>query len=594
MRAFGNPDSHKALSPRLMGMRGAIASEHYLSAQAGMDALKEGGNAFDAACAATLVESVVNPHMFSLGGECPMLLSPAGEDAIVSLNGNTRAPRAASLEAFAARGVTAIPPRGVLAAGPPAVFSALCDMQQAYGSMHCSRVLAPALDLASRGFPVHEGLVSMPGFGLRDNRQRFLNEWKNSAAVYLHQDGSLPQPGETLRNPGLADLLQALASAAEAASDPAASWALAREHFYEAAPAGAIAAFSRAHDGLLDEEDMRSLSTPFETPLHIEFHGGRIAKCGPWCQGPVFLQLLRLLQGYDLAALGHNSSEYLHLWVEAAKLAYADREQHYGDPAAGGATDELMQALISEGYAELRRGLLDPARASGEHRPGDPLGMRPLLAPERVFMPREWGPGTVHVAVADAMGNLAALTPSGGWISGNDLVPELGFPLTSRLQSFVLTPGHPNALAPGKRPRTTLSPSMAVLPPVAGRPACRMAFGTMGGDQQDQWTSQFLLNVLVFGMPPVEAIHAAKVTCDHFPATFHPQAAHPRQLRLESRIGEDVVQRLRELGHDCKLEGPWSMGYICAAARYDTGMLEAAADPRGSASEVFPATALAW
>jgi len=253
-----------------------------------------------------------------------------------------------------------------------------------------------------------------------------------------------------------------------------------------------------------------------------------------------------------------------------------------------------MDALISSEYAELRRTLLDPDTASLEHRPGDPLAMQARLAFEKIFYPREWGPGTVHVAVADAMGNLAALTPSGGWISGNEVVPELGFPLTTRLQSFVLTPGHPNALAPGKRPRSTLSPGMALLPPTGGRKACRMAFGTMGGDQQDQWTSQFLLNVLVFGMTPVEAIDAAKVTCDHFPATFHPQAAHPNKLRLEARVDEKVVAELRRKGHLCELQGPWSMGYICAALRFDDGMLEAAADPRGSASDVFPALALAW
>lgn len=591
MRAFGNPDSHRPLQPRLLGTHGAIASEHYLSAQAGMDVLKAGGNAFDAAAAATFVEAVVNPHMFTLGGECPMLLYPVAEKQVLAVNGNTQAPRAATLEAYSERDVEAIPARGILASGPPALLSALCAMLQCHGSMHFQDILAPAQNMAANGFPAHDGLISMPGFGIRDNQDRFAKEWPQSGKIYFDSHNAPPAPGDLIRNPPLADLLEELMAAAGQSPHPRKSCALAREHFYKRGPAQAMAAFSQRHDGLLQLDDIMSLETPLEAPLEIGFRGARIAKCGPWSQGPVFLQLLRLLEGDDLTAMGHNSAAYLHHWVEAAKLAFADREQYYGDPAR---TAPPMAGLLTSEYAALRRTLLDPHRASKEHRPGDPTRMRALLPAGEVFQPRNWGPGTVHVAVADAMGNLAALTPSGGWISGNEIVPELGFPLTTRLQSFVLTPGHPNAVAPCKRPRTTLSPSLASLPPVGSRPACRMAFGTMGGDQQDQWTSQFFLNVLLFGMTPVEAIAAAKVTCDHFPATFHPQAAHPNRLRLESRVPQEIVQELEKLGHHCVVEGPWSMGYVCAALRYADGLLEAAADPRGSASDVFPATALAW
>ncbi len=597
MRAFGNHASDRPQQGRMFGRTGAIATQHYLSAQAGMDILKAGGNAFDAAAAATLVEALVNQHMFSLGGECPMLLSLAGQSEVVALNGNTTAPRAATPEAFAQRGLEEIPPSGVLAAGPPTVFAALCAMLERYGSLHFSEIAAPALMLAADGFPAHEGLLSMPRFGIRDNHSLFRDTWLHSGDLFLTDTGDVPHPGALLRNPAMANLFMELVAAAGRVTAPARSAARAREHFYKRGPAQAMAAFVQQRRGLLHLDDIMSVDTPFEQPWEMEFLGARVSKCGPWCQGPVFLQLLRLLEGYDLAGMGHNSAAYLHHWVEAAKLAYADREQYYGDPER---TQVDKDALLSRDYAALRRTLLDPERASMEHRPGDPAQMRALLPQDGIFMPRAWGPGTVHVAVADAHGNLAALTPSGGWCSGNEIVPELGFALGTRLQSFSLTPGHPNVVAPGKRPRTTLSPGMASLPvfesqdKTAHRPACRVAFGTMGGDQQDQWTSQFLLNMLVFGMAPHEAVAAPKVTSDHFPGTFHPHTAYPGRLRLESRIPPDVVQALAAMGHGCVVEGPWSAGYICAAIRYADGGLESAADPRGNSCQVFPATALAW
>lgn len=587
MRSFGSDSGReRPFGGRVLGFRGAVASEHTLSAQAGMDILKQGGNAFDAAAAAVFVEQLVNPHMVTLGGECPMLLYVAAENRVISVNGNTEAPARATREAYLERGLTEIPSQGVLAAGPPAAFAALVDTLLAYGSMPLEAVLEPAIGLAEDGFPAHDGLISMRGFGLDDNRRKFNEEWTGSAGIYLHADGSTPEPGERLRNRPLAALLKMLADEARRASGRREGLLAARKAFYEGEAAAAIDAFVREREGLLTRDDMASFQTFFEPPVSCSFLDSTVFKCGPWSQGPVFLQLLRLLEGFDLRAMGHNSPAALHVWIEAAKLAYADREQYYADPRHVAVP---MQELLSPSYAEVRRTLIDLRRADGGHRPGDPLAPHPLLPAERVFRFQRWGYGTVHVDVVDALGNMVAATPSGGWISGNETIPALGFPLTTRPQTFFLEPSHPNVVAPGKRPRTTLSPSMAFR---KGRPW--MVFGTMGGDQQDQWTSQFFLNRVVFGMGLQEAIEAPKITCDHIPGTFAPHDAYPRRVRLEGRIPESVREELRRRGHLVETDGEWTAGFICAIARGEDGLLEAGADPRGAKACVFPACALAW
>ncbi len=586
MRTYGSGTSGRADFQCMQGFFGAAATEHYLSAQAAMEMLAAGGNAFDAAASATLVESLVNPHMFTIGGECPMLLYVAREEAVVSVNGNTQAPRKATLEAYRRRGLELIPPHGVLAAGVPAVVAALLDMLARYGSLPLSEVLRPAKDLAFRGFPVHTGMVSMPKFGIQTQADRFRKEWTASAALYLVEGARVPEPGTSLTNDAYGRLLDALSDTADrAGEDRVRGIQAARDFFYAGDIAGEIEHFVKGRDGYLDREDLQTFPTFFEQPVSVTFRNTRVFKCGPWSQGPVFLQILRLLEGFDLEALGHNSPEYLHLWTEAAKLAFADREQYYADPRFA---DVPMEDLLSEAYATCRRELIDPEHASLEHRPGDPRGKKARLPEEEVFMWKGWGYGTVHVAVADRFGNLAALTPSGGWISGNEVIPALGFPLGTRLQTFYLDPRHPNALQPGKRPRTTLSPSLAFRD---GTPW--MAFGTMGGDQQDQWTSQFFLNRVVFGMGLQEAIEAPKICSDHFPGTFHPHETHPGLLRVEERISEKTRSALASRGHRVVVEPGWIHGFICAVGRERHGLLEAGADPRGHRAGVFPSCALA-
>lgn len=588
MRTFGGGNAEMPFGGSIVGFRGAIASEHYLSAQAGMDVLKQGGNAFDAAAAATLVEGVVNPHMFTIGGECPMLLYAAQEDRVVAINGNTEAPAGATLDVYQQRGFQLIPPEGVFAAGVPSAFGALITMLLRYGTLPFETIAEPAYWIARDGFPVHAGLAHMPGFSIQANREKFLDLWSSSAKLYLDSHQSVPLPGQKLRNQAMAGLLEALTSAAGNRRKNARQTGLkaALEMFYKGDVAAEIEAFVAAQGGLLHRSDLARFQTFVEEPAVIDFHDTTVFKCGPWSQGPVFLQLLKLLEGFDLAGMGHNSADYLHVWIEAAKLAYADREQFYADPRF---FDVPLRELLSADYGHARRSLIDHRHANGQHRPGDPRRSMPLLPEDEVFSWSNWGYGTVHVAVIDKWGNMAALTPSGGWISGNEVIPSLGFPLTTRLQTFYLDARHPNVIAPGKRPRTTLSPSLAFR---RGKPW--MVFGTMGGDQQDQWTSQFFLNRVLFNMSVQEAIETPKVTFDHSPAIFYPHDAFPKQVRLEARIPGPVVDQLNSRGHLVQREADWAAGFICAVARDTDGMLEAGADPRGNKATVFPACALAW
>lgn len=332
--------------------------------------------------------------------------------------------------------------------------------------------------------------------------------------------------------------------------------------------------------------DFDSFEIPVESSVHVRFAGAEIHKCGPWNQGPALLQSLTVLKNFDLRSLGHNSAGYIHLVLEAMKLAFADREQFYGDPAL---VRVPMETLLSDGYGALRAKLID-GRARGEIRPGDPLGNAALLPAGERLGGAAWGAGTVHVDAMDCDGFTAAFTPSGGWIRSSEVIPSLGFPLSMRLSNCYLAPAsHPNIVAPFKRPRTTISPSL-----VKKDAKAWLAFGSMGGDQQDQWQLQFLLNRLVFGMSLQAAIEAPKFSSEHFPGFFAPHDFFLNRVRVEPAIGDQVFAELRSRGHDLNVGPSWSEGFLCATERnLETGVLEAGCDPRGTKSEVFPACALA-
>ncbi|HTN26658.1 MAG TPA: gamma-glutamyltransferase [Burkholderiales bacterium] len=567
------PTDGTTFHPRLLGTRGAVAANSNLSVAAGVGMLTNGGNAIDAAVAASFVEGLVNPQMHTIGGECPILVRPAGEPRVYAVNGNMAAPAKATPEAFRARGLTDVPSIGILAAGVPAAFGALVTALGRWGTMPLKEVIAPAIALARNGFPVSDGLRKQHKYGIEAMEQRFRAEWPGSARLYLPGD-RVPEVGELLRNEALARAFEYLASA----KDPL-------EAFYKGDIAAEIARFSKEREGLLAREDLAAFETKIEEPVSLRLGDTELFKTGFWSQGPAELQALALMWQHDLRNIGFGTADYCHLLIEAMKLAYADREQYYGDPAKTWVPGEI---LLSDEYTRRRAGLIDMRRANRELRPGDARRNAALLPDDERFIPKDWGAGTVHVDAVDAKGNLASFTPSGAWISSADVIEPLGFPLSVRMMTFYLGPAHhPNLVAPFKRPRTTLTPSMAFR---NGKPW--MAFGTMGGDNQGQWLLQYYLCVAAFGMSIPEAIEAPRLSSEHTPGFFAPHASEPNRVRIEPRFGSKVLDELRRRGHDLDVAPDWSEGFVSAASfNAETGVVEAGCDPRGSKSECFPSFA---
>ena len=587
-RAFRNaPNAHLPSQPRLFGTHGAVASESYLATQAGADMLKQGGNAVDAGVAAAFVEGTANPQMYTIGGECPILVRMADTGRVVCINGNTAAPGRATVDAYRQRGLSDIPDSGILAAGVPAAFGALVTSLMHFGRLPLKDVLEPALRLCKEGMPAHQGLVVQEKFGIRALADLFRDQWPGSAALYL-PNNQVPVAGQVLRNPALADVYQYLIHEEQSAGgDREKGLEAALNGFYKGDVAASIAAYSRERDGLLERDDLAGFETLLEEPASVQYENARLYKCGFWNQGLALLQCLTILRHFDLRAMGHNSADYLHHLVETIKLAFADREQYYGDPRHVPVPEELL----SDDYGRDRAALIDSQRAHAEIMPGDPAAGEAVLPVARRLGGRSWGPGTVHVNAADAEGNMIALTPSGAWIKSAEVMPELGFPLGNRLMTFYLEPEHhPNRVAPYKRPRTTISPSLAER---EGKPWA--VFGSMGGDQQDQWQLQYFLNRVVFDMTVPEAIHAPKVSSEHFPGFFAPHSFFGKRVRIESRVEAGIRDELARRGHDVDAGADWSEGFLLATERdIETGVLETGCDPRGAKGEVFAPLALAW
>jgi gamma-glutamyltranspeptidase/glutathione hydrolase len=601
--------------PELAGTFGMVASTHWLASAAGMAVLERDGNAFDAAVAAGLVLQVTEPHLNGPGGEVPVIAHHAGRGQTFVLCGQGTAPAAATLEAFSDLGLDLVPGSGLLAACVPGAFGAWMMLLRDFGTLRLRDVLDYAIGYAARGYPVLPAVSS----GIASVAELFREHWPSSAEVYL-PGGTVPAPGSRFANPALAATYQRILAEAEAAaSDRDEQIEAARRVYYEGFVAETMAAYAasaqmmdvtgRPHRGLLSYADLAAWRPSLEEPLTYDYRGLTVCKTRPWGQGPVFAQQLALLDGYDLAAMGPGSADYIHTVVECAKLAFADREAWYGDPDF---TDVPVKALLSAGYAKARRALVGP-EASAELRPGAPEGRSPRLpeftlgtgqapsaswsdpmapAAERLDpgtgepTQRTGGPDptaassyragdTCHLDVADRFGNLVSATPSGGWLQSSPVIPGLGFCLGTRAQMFTLTPGLPATLAPGKRPRTTLSPSLALKDREP-----YLAFGTPGGDQQDQWTLLFFLNHMLGGMNLQQAIDFPAFHSAHMPSSFYPRQAQPRVLDVESRVDAAVLEDLRRRGHLVNVRPPWSLGRVSAVARRD-GMLYAAANPRG-------------
>jgi gamma-glutamyltranspeptidase / glutathione hydrolase len=590
--------------PELRGTFGMVASTHWLASGAGMRMLELGGNAFDAAVAAGFALQVVEPHLNGPGGDLPVLFWSQRERAARVLCAQGVAPAAATIERFAGLGLDQVPGTGLLATCVPGAFDGWLTLLRDHGTMTLADVIAPALHYAEHGYPVVPGITG----AIESVRALFEAHWPTSAAVYL-PDGSPPVAGTRFGNLALAATYRRLLQTAQATGgDRERAIEAARACWHTGFVAEAIASFSAEHElldssgerhaGLLTGDDLASWQSAYEPPLTFDYDGLTVCKTGPWGQGPVFLAQLALLAGFDLQAIGIGTAEYVHTVIECAKLAFADREAWYGDPAFG---DVPVDELLSEGYNAQRRALVSDD-ASGELRPGSPGGRAPRLpadveaqagtgtgepttgtgepttgAGEPTAAAAGLGPGdTCHVDVADRFGNLVSATPSGGWLQSSPVIPSLGFCLGTRAQMFTLTRGLPNSLAPRKRPRTTLSPSLALRD---GEPY--LAFGTPGGDQQDQWTVAFLLAHHLFGLDLQAAIDAPAFHTEHFPSSFYPHPAFPRSAHLESRFGDAVVSELRARGHDVVVREPWSLGRVSAVAREPGGMLKAAANARG-------------
>lgn len=560
--------------PVIMGTHGVVASSHYVASSAGLYVLKSGGNAFDAGASMWFCLTLLKPHLVGVAGESPILFYCADDWEIVSVNGQGPAPMNATIEWFEQQGYPMIPEDGFTPAVVPAAFDSWLTTLEEYGSYPLEKILEPALEIARDGFPIYPALHEF----LRREKSRFLEEWPTSASIYV-PGGKVPETGELLVNPDWYKTFKEVAEIAEKAGSRMGGMDSARKHFYDGPIAGKIVEFmestavkdvyGKENHGLMTLEDFSGFRARFEGPVSIEYMGLDVHKCGPWTQGPVFLQQLRLLEGFDLEEMGHNTADYLHTLIECAKLAFADREQYYGDPDF---VSVPLNRLLSREYAEERRGLVEPFKASMLHRPG---GVEAVRLEE--FGKKHWFEGdTVHIDVVDGWGNMVSATPSGGWIRTSPLVPGLGFPMGTRGQMFHLDPEHVECLEPGKRPSTTLTPSL-----VTRNGEQYMVFGTPGGDKQDQWTLQFFLNYVIFGMSVQEALDAPTVHTSHFPASFWPHSVRPGEVSVEPRIPEESVEGLRDRGHKIVYSRPWSHGR-CSAIRYDpgSGVMFGGASPR--------------
>jgi gamma-glutamyltranspeptidase/glutathione hydrolase len=595
--------------PEIRGTFGVVASTHWLASATGMGVLERGGNAFDAAAAAAFVLQVVEPHLNGPAGEVPILLWDTRRGAVEVICGQGVSPAGATIAHFKSLGLDLIPGTGLLAPCVPGAFDAWMRLLLEHGTMTLADILAPALGYASRGYP----LVPRISAAIATVRHLFETEWPSSAALYL-PGGNVPKPGRLFRNPTLAATYQRLLGEAEAAgADRDEQIAAARRVWSSGFVAEAVDRFCRTHEvmdssgrrhrGILTGDDMARWQATVDTPLTYDYHGYAMCKCGPWTQGPVLLQQLALLDGIDLGAMDPTGPDFVHTVVESAKLAFADREAWYGDPDF---VDVPMADLLSRDYAGQRRALIGK-RASLELRPGMPGGRQPKLyqgpagsgaapgtgeptvaqagtgeptAGELKIDARGMTVGdTCHIDVIDRWGNMVSATPSGGWLHSSPAIPELGFALGTRAQMFWLEEGLPLSLAPGRRPRSSLSPSFALR---AGEPY--MPFGTPGGDQQDQWSLLLFLHHIHHGMNLQEAIDCPAFHTEHMPSSFWPRAAKPGLVALEGRFPTTTVEALRKRGHKVQVGEDWSEGRLsaCAAEQTPEGIvLKAGANPRG-------------
>lgn len=559
------------LRPEFRGRRAVVAAGRSYTADAGARLIAQGGNAIDAGVAAILAAAVVEISHFGLGGESPIIIYSARDREAIVINGQGSAPAAATPELFAGR--SAIPGNGPLGATIPAVVDAAALALARYGTKSLSETLAPAIALAD-GFPMYEFL------------RHYLESERAACEPYAwtmrtyYPDARIPAAGEMFRQPNLARTLRALADAERAALAGGATREqgirAGREAFYKGDIARRIVAGVREAGGIITEEDLARYEGRIEPPVSATYRGFTVYKAGPWNQGPVLLQTLRLLEGFDLRTMGAGSADAIHTTTEAIKLAYADRDRYYGDPDF---VKVPLSELLADEYTAARRALVDPRRASREHRPG--LGASSLTpsAKKGYAAPLFREPGdTTAIEVADNEGNLFSATPSSGWLLGGAFVAgDTGVPMSNRMQAFRLDPSSPNVLAGGKRPRTTLTPTVVLQD---GRPF--LAIGTPGGDSQDQQILLVLLNLIEFGLDVQAAIEAPRFNSLHPESSFNDHRSQPGVLEIEATVPAEVREELARRGHVLRVRPAYgiSTGVVAAGIDPATGRLRGGADPR--------------
>ncbi|MCR4424896.1 MAG: gamma-glutamyltransferase family protein [Firmicutes bacterium] len=585
--------------PTILGTHHMVACGHWLATYTGNRILERGGNAFDAGAAMVLAQSVLENNLFGFGGEVPILIYSAKDRQVYSIDGNMASPKSVDFDWFIEQGIAAIPGDGLLPAGVPAVLDALILLLDKWGTMSFSEVCHDAWLYASEGFPmynsVRNSIISM--------EKRFRTEWPSSAEVYL-PGGRVPDFGEIFYQKDLARTFERLMEAEQAAlvAGKTRSEALraVRDRFYLGDIAEEIVKFQKEnafmddtgtpHTGNLTMEDFTSYSAKLREPWMVNYRGYEVYKCGPWTQGPVFLQQLNLLENFDLKALKYNTAHYWHVIIETAKLAHADKDRYYGDPDFVYVPKE---GLLSKEYARERVKLIDMGKALNEHIPGDPSpwdgkkGWIPpttTIASDANLQPVEVAADYMNLHVHDTTGtravdkdgNMFSATPSGGWFTSSPLIPGLGFMLGTRGQMFHLTdPKAPTAYYPGARPCTTLTPTLVLKD---GKPFA--VFGTPGGDTQDQYTLQTFINVAEFGMEVQSAIDGPKAVSYNFPSLFYPYTQRLGAMAVNRGVPQEVVDELNNRGHKCTyISGTFSDATTMIMKHPETGVLHGGASP---------------
>jgi gamma-glutamyltranspeptidase/glutathione hydrolase len=580
--------------PEIAGTFGAVASTHWIASQVGMAVLERGGNAFDAACAAGFTLQIVEPHLNGPGGDCPILLHDAKTDTQLVICGQGPAPAAMTVAKLQGElGLDIVPGTGFLCAPIPGAFDAWALMLRDHGTWKLGEILAYAIGYAQNG--AH--LVPRVCATIETVRPLFETAWPTSAALWLRG----LTPGGTYTNPELAATYSRVVREAEAAgADRVAQIEAARRAWYGGFVAEAIDAFGRRfealdtsgrrHTSLLTAADMAGWQATKEAPCRSAYRGTTVLKCGPWSQGPTMLQTLALLEGFDIAGMDPLGTEFVHTVTEAMKLAYADREAYYGDPDF---VDVPLTELLSPAYNAARRALIGP-QAENSFRPGAVAGRTPQVDYAAAIargqgVQQAMGSGeptvsrlgasggdTCHIDVIDRWGNFVSATPSAGWLQSSPAIPGLGFCLGSRCQMFWLDESLPNGLKPGKRPRTTLSPSLVLRD---GKPW--MAFGTPGGEQQDQWQAIMLARMVDHRLGIQQAIDLPSFHSEHWISSFWPRGAKPGKLVIEGRYDPQVLAELNARGHVAEMGGEWSEGRLTGARLEADGQIFAGANPRG-------------